>query len=349
MELLEFYLLRLIGAVFIPFTLFVIITTARRPAVFERYSWGTVALGVLALTWLLNGYLNQNTQLLVFMYPLFFGFCALLGPAYYYSLIGHRPQNLATTIMHASPAVFIFTSALISSAKYPLTQQDYTVLFTEAGNISSLAWSLLGDQFLSIILLPIHFGAYATAALMKTHDRKQFILTIPLFIQTCIFAWVFSRPGTTSWNLHFYVAINEILLLILFIHYLMSDSPRIQYERKKKLHIEPVEYGDIVTFLANTEISQQIFAQPKINVDQLSHLTNIEAMRWKNYLSDENMSFADLKKKFRIEYAQRLIEQGFLEKYTVDSLSETIGYSSRTSFYSAYKAVTGGPWQRKVP
>ena len=61
------------------------------------------------------------------------------------------------------------------------------------------------------------------------------------------------------------------------------------------------------------------------------------------------MSFADPKKKFRIEYAQRLIEQGFLEKHTVNSLSETIGYSSRTSFYSAYKAVTGGPWQRKVP
>ena len=71
MELLEYSFLRLAGAAFVPFALFIITTAARRSEVFERYSWGTVALGLVALTWLLNGYLNQNTQLLAFMYPCF--------------------------------------------------------------------------------------------------------------------------------------------------------------------------------------------------------------------------------------------------------------------------------------
>ena len=69
------------------------------------------------------------------------------------------------------------------------------------------------------------------------------------------------------------------------------------------------------------------------------------AMRY-FFLKSENMSFSDLRKKYRIAYAERLIEEGFLGKYTVDSLAETIGYSSRTSFYSAYKEVMGKPWQR---
>ncbi len=181
MELLEYSFLRLVGAAFVPFALFIITTAARRSEVFERYSWGTVALGLVALTWLLNGYLNQNTQLLAFMYPLFFGFCALLGPAFYYSLLGYKTKNAATAIMHLSPAVFIFTSGMIASIKYPLTQEDFVLLFSESGRISSVSWSLLGDQLLAILLLPVHFGAYAASALYKTRDKSQLFITLPCF------------------------------------------------------------------------------------------------------------------------------------------------------------------------
>ena len=346
MELLEYSFLRLAGAAFVPFALFIITTAARRSEVFERYSWGTVALGLVALTWLLNGYLNQNTQLLAFMYPMFFGFCALLGPAFYYSLLGYKTKNVATAIMHLSPAVFIFTSGMIASIKFPLTQEDFDLLFSESGRISSISWSLLGDQLLAVLLLPVHFGAYAASALYKTRDKSQLFITLPIFLTTCLFAWVYSYPGTTEWNISLIVVAVEVLLIVLLVRYMITDSPKIQYERKQKLHVEPLSYDDIITFLADEESAQQLFAQPKINVDRVAHISNIEAMRWRNYLSDENMSFSDLKKKYRIAYAERLIEEGFLEKYTVDSLAETIGYSSRTSFYSAYKEVMGKPWQR---
>ena len=346
MELLEYSLLRFTAAMFVPFALFIITTTARRSEIFERYAWGTVSLGLVALTWLLNGYLNQNTQLLAFMYPLFFGFCALLGPAFYFSLLGYRTKNIATAIMHLSPAFFIFTSGMIASIKFPLTHEDFELLFNESGRISSISWSLLGDQLLTILLFPVHFGAYAASALYKTRDKSQLFITLPLFLTTCLFTWVYSYPGTTEWNIGLFVAAIEVLLIILFIRYLLNDSPKIQYERKQKLHVEPLSYDDIITFLADEESAQQLFAQPKINVDRVAHISNIEAMRWRNYLSDENMSFSDLRKKYRIAYAERLIEEGFLGKYTVDSLAETIGYSSRTSFYSAYKEVMGKPWQR---
>jgi len=65
-------------------------------------------------------------------------------------------------------------------------------------------------------------------------------------------------------------------------------------------------------------------------------------------LSDENQSFSDLKKRIRIRYAKQLIQEGYLKSYTIDSLAETIGYSSRTSFYSSYKEVTGNSWEGKA-
>ena len=65
MDLLEYSVLRLSAAFFIPFALYMIVKTARRPDTMERYAWGITALSLVALTWLLNGYLNENSQLLV--------------------------------------------------------------------------------------------------------------------------------------------------------------------------------------------------------------------------------------------------------------------------------------------
>ena len=62
LETIQFALLRLASALCVPLALFTVITTARRPDIYERYAWGIFSLGLLTLTWLLNAYLNQNTR-----------------------------------------------------------------------------------------------------------------------------------------------------------------------------------------------------------------------------------------------------------------------------------------------
>ena len=346
LDILEFSLLRTAAAFYIPLTLFIITTAARRPDAFERYSWGVSSLGIVALVWLLNGYLNQNTIMLAFMYPLFFGFVALLGPAYYFSLVARRVNNLGNAILHVAPAGFIFTSALIGAVKAPLDQEQLELFFLSSDRLPAIAWSLLGDQYLTVLLLPLHFGAYAGAALWKTRDMRQAFLTLPLFLISIIFTWVYSGPGNQEWDIHLCVGAIEILLIVLFIYYFLTDTPKVQYERKEKLNIEPINYHEVIAFLEDIDHSEKMFCESKISLDRLAQVTNIEAITWRNYLNDEGLSFSDLKKKVRVNYALRLIEEGFLEKYTIDSLTETIGYSSRTSFYSAYKEVTGTNWSR---
>ena len=175
---------------------------------------------------------------------------------------------------------------------------------------------------------------------------EQIALTIPLFAMTCAFTLVYLSAGDTEWMIHIPVAVIEFWVFTSLVYLLFKDTPKVQYDRKSKLQIEPLDYDEIALFFEDKEGCELIFAQPKINIDRLAHISNIDANDWRNYLNDENLSFSELKKKLRVAYANRLIADGFLEKFTIDSLAQTIGYSSRTSFYSAYKEVTGENWSR---
>ena len=346
MELIEYSLLRLIAAAFIPFTLFVISSTSRRPGLFERYSWAVLAIGVVSLTWLLTGYLNQNTSLLVFMYPLFVGFIALIGPSFYFGVTGTAPWNVGTAILHGSPALFLFTSALISTTRYPIYQTDFEHLFSEGGLISEMAWSLLGDQRLPVMITPIHFGAYAASAYLKTREKEHLLLILPLFLMTLLFAIIFSTGGTYIWRFKFLFGIIELALLIIYIRFILNDSPRVQFERKKNLKIIVPLNQKVQDFLSNEQEVRMIFIQPKISLAKLSELSDIDITEWRNYFAEQDITFTDLKREHRITHAIQLINEGYLNNYTVDSLAAAIGYSSRTSFYSAYKQITGRAWER---
>lgn len=52
-------------------------------------------------------------------------------------------------------------------------------------------------------------------------------------------------------------------------------------------------------------------------------------------------SFTDYKKIVRIHDATKLLENGYLESKTIESLSEKVGFSSYVTFYLAFKSITG--------
>ena len=59
-------------------------------------------------------------------------------------------------------------------------------------------------------------------------------------------------------------------------------------------------------------------------------------------------SFSDYKKIVRIHDATRLLESGYLNEKTIESLSQKVGFSSYVTFYLAFKSITGMPTQEYV-
>lgn len=52
-------------------------------------------------------------------------------------------------------------------------------------------------------------------------------------------------------------------------------------------------------------------------------------------------TFKELINMYRVEYAKRMIEEGFLDYYTLEALGNDAGFSSRTTFFNVFKKEIG--------
>ena len=97
----------------------------------------------------------------------------------------------------------------------------------------------------------------------------------------------------------------------------------------------------ISRFIAR-EISKgdsSIFTQVKFTKAMLYSESGFPVSQWEKYYHRNHGGFSDLKKFVRIKIALQLINNGYLDLYSIEALSNDIGYKSRTSFYSAFEQV----------
>jgi methylphosphotriester-DNA--protein-cysteine methyltransferase len=62
---------------------------------------------------------------------------------------------------------------------------------------------------------------------------------------------------------------------------------------------------------------------------------------WEGFFSATSTNFGFFKKYARIHRALRLIEEGYLDNQSVETLAKTVGYSSRAPFYLAFDQIMG--------
>lgn len=339
-------LLRLTAVAFVPVTLFIISNAARRASLFERYSWAILAISIVSLSWLSSAAIQENSKLLVLIYPSLFGLCFLLGPAFYFAITGKRITNWTFTILHIGTSACIFISTIYSSTLSPLHQEDFELLFKHGGVLTALPRTILGDHQLLVYLLPVHFGAYAFQGLRETKEHKHLFILLPIVLSTLYFIRGFNIDAgvpKTAFDFVILSLLNTSIIVTMIRFFLIDDTPRAQYDRKIRLNIDLPDFEHILSFL-ETKTAAEVFCEKRVSLLEVSRASNISTSDWKNYLECENISFTTLKKTVRIKHVERLVQEGFLEQFTVDSLAAEIGYSSRSSFYSAYKEVTGEAW-----
>ena len=62
---------------------------------------------------------------------------------------------------------------------------------------------------------------------------------------------------------------------------------------------------------------------------------------WEAFFSATSTNFGFFKKYTRIHRALRLMEEGYLENQSVESLAKSVGYSSRAPFYLSFEQIMG--------
>ncbi len=272
----------------------------------------------------------------------------LIGPSYLLYKNGYR-YHPGWMWLHYSPAILIFLNLVISALFQPDFFMESITKYTlgEETNITGSAW--LADKAI-LILYPIHALIYLLSHLriqakegapMLTKDdlvTYVMIINIPVII---LLISVFNgfldvSPTTLTAILVFVLSTVPILMIDILTGYK-------QVEQKTRVNavLKTIDMAHISLFLGGQILPKSDFTSPGFSKEELIVVSDIPESDWDEYMIRKGLTFNGLKRWVRVQISKKLIQDGYLDKYSVEALSQDIGYRSRTSFYSAFKEIEG--------
>jgi AraC-like DNA-binding protein len=88
--------------------------------------------------------------------------------------------------------------------------------------------------------------------------------------------------------------------------------------------------------------SQHLYLQQSFDINFLASHLEIPVHHLSYILNQHyNLSFAAYRNKLRMEYAAKLIEEGFLSESTIEALAWECGFTSRSAFGKTFKSIIG--------
>ncbi|MBC9798075.1 helix-turn-helix domain-containing protein, partial [Sinomicrobium weinanense] len=141
--------------------------------------------------------------------------------------------------------------------------------------------------------------------------------------------------GTLTFSFVFY-ALLFFLLSKKNRDTVFRDIPQ-KYASKK---IEDAEASALVQALHKTMLSEELYKDPNIKLGQVARKINIPPHKLSQLLNDNlGKSFALFINEYRIEEAKKLIRES--EQFTLEAIGFEAGFSSRSTFYTAFKKCIG--------
>ena len=132
----------------------------------------------------------------------------------------------------------------------------------------------------------------------------------------------------------------------------LFDAEVFKNEHSREELTSTSEEREIFTVLTNHVIEKKVFLIPGYTIHQLAGEVKIPSYRLSHIINRiENQNFSSWLNSFRINHFIKLIENGDAEKYTLESIAQECGFSSRTTLINSFKkekGVTPGVYIKKM-
>ena len=307
------------------------------------------------------------------MYPWFIPLFFLVGPGLYGSYCSINERRNRWHIIHYLPviigyAILIVQLAFFNNRFYETVQLAHELRWST----TSIFWPF-SDKWI-LLAYPFHVLLYVFTSISKLNENKA---KLPLYILP-LAQGVFLIP-LLDINYYFLTGENliftndEVLRYIMFglVFLIFWDVVNIRPRMQK------AKEAEIKAFEAEKEVERQaalVQDAPKEIYPNAGKITNrdfvlyideliqgneelpfnrhskkanfikkspFKSTEWDNFFFDTSTNFGFFKKYVRIHRALRLMEEGYLENQSVESLAKTVGYSSRAPFYLAFEQIMG--------
>lgn len=256
------------------------------------------------------------------------GIVSLVGPSLYLYIAYDRKTN---RIAHIVP--FMIVVGLLGIL-YPYS--EYRKLWSQ--------WVVRGI-YLQWLIYIIASLQYIKPIIKKVKNSQKLDNTDiwQLSIVTSIFLiWLaYSTAAYTSYivgALSFSFLFYLVVLLIVFRN---SKQP-VLYQEKERYKNKPISEGNILKIeqLLPSVIEKEMFLNPDFTLDQAAKELKISKHILSQYLNEKlNKSFSTFINEYRIEKAKVLLHNK--SNYSVESVGYESGFSSKSSFFTAFKEITG--------
>lgn len=332
-------LIKLTSVAVITLMIFASTSEKTRVSAGRNFSWLGLGLSLSILVILSNAIAVQNSRVVAFLFPEISCFIFFIGPLFYFSTTNSEAKSRATAIFHSLFGLFFLIGSIHQGRHQDFLTADFEILWESKEPLLSMEYKSFLTKPLHILLFPVHFSIYLAAAIGKRIPRDAALFGIGIALSGVLLNVEFSGLWSGDGYIMLLFINNAFLLTFGFSYVLAYPLARIQVNELKNRN----DYGPFIRIseFLTTEKFLETMLTKGVSLIQLVEASDIPIERWSVFLSSKGCSFIQFKRQIRIRHVKDLIAQGALNNYSVDGLSQLIGYQSRTSFYSAFKEVEG--------
>ena len=269
-------------------------------------------------------------------------------------------------VIHLIPFVFFainylpfYLMDLMDKAAYVYRiTQNFELSYSGQDGLLPEWTNILGRSLSSIFYLGLQWHLiYTFFKKQKLNGSKQFTqvkkwifhMTIiqTIYSSSLLLLYVFnallsldiiSNLGGFLYVLWFLVNGSFLLVscYLLWNPYLLVGLPKLTLKKKNSEQVFPIQNIDTLVK------KQNIFLNPELTVYKLSKDIGVSARKISKSIGHSKFgNFNNYINELRVTYAVSKINEGYLEKYSVDALSEISGFNSKNAFYRAFKKAYG--------
>ena len=307
------------------------------------------------------------------MYPWFIPLFFLVGPGLYGSYCSINERRNRWHIIHYLPVIIGYVILIVQLAFFNDRFYETVQLAHELRwDTTSIFWPF-SDKWI-LLAYPFHVLLYVFISISKLNANKA---KLPLYVLP-LAQGVFLIP-LLDINYYFLTGENMIFtndevlryimfgLVFLIFWDVVNIRPRMQkekedeikaYEAEKEAERQaalvqdaPKEIYPNAGKITNRDfvlyIDKLIQGNEELPFNKHSKKANFikkspfKSTEWDNFFFDTSTNFGFFKKYVRIQRAIGLMEEGYLQNDSVESLAKTVGYSSRAPFYIAFEQIMG--------
>ncbi|ANF52056.1 AraC family transcriptional regulator [Chryseobacterium glaciei] len=294
-----------------------------------------------------------------------------LIPAFLFLFIINKVDN---TEKHKLRNYLYFIPFAYSAVLNIINDLDYVAGIYTIPESGIAIISILGllQLFLAVTFIPfLPIYSYFVIRHLKDSQEKKWIITLLTLVSLLLFAWLITALAGLLLNYDISSTMNALALCATFIihwtayigiykyklaknkdaiyNFLNNDSaisyPNLQIVQNNP----PQEYKESITadnlYFQKLELlckDQHIYTDSTLNREKVAEKLGISAgyvSQIVNTITGDN--FAHYINQYRVEAVKEMISDPEYENYTLLTMGLESGFTSKTTFYNAFKKVTG--------